>query len=99
MDMDENLRRIYKEPDDRAVLGKSDRLLRLAKQLTMHKVSRQMVEQCLRENKPIRCTNQPEGNTCETVHTWFKLILNGRTIFQTCRQSPAKTRARGTCLP
>ena len=48
MDLEEKLRRIYKEPADPGSLGGIDRLFRRAKQLKVQWVNRQVVEQFLK---------------------------------------------------
>ena len=94
MDVEEQLRRIYRDPSDPGSLGGVDRLLRRAKELNVPNVTRQSVIQFLKGEQAYTYTSQPGGVMYATALTWQELMPSGRPIWLTCRLLHVKTGVR-----
>ena len=99
MDVEEELRRTYKDPADPVSIGEIDRLLRCAKQFKVPEVNRQVVRQFLKREQAYTL-HRPAKRRYVRNRTYVAGIdVQWQADLADIKQSPAKTRARGTCLP
>ena len=99
MAVQDELRRIYRDPADQGDLGGIDRLLRRAQQHYVPGVNRHVVEQFLKGEQAYTLHRPARRRYVRNRSTWRVLKASNRPTWLSCRQSLAKTRARDIYLP